>query len=251
MDFTASDQPVSTLKRGISGSTLKIIAIITMLIDHVGAVVIAPVMFQRSGINYMEDNLYGTYSLLRSIGRIGFPIFCFLLVEGFLHTRDMKRYAIRLGIFAFISEIPFNLAFFGKIFSPDYQNVFFTLLIGLLVMMAYKAIQEKLESKITKIILYLLSLSAGAGLAYFMKTDYKAFGVICIMVIYVFRYNKLHQIFAGAASFYFKSPAAIFAFIPISLYNGKRGISLKYIFYAFYPVHLLILYFIMRYILRI
>ena len=99
-------QPVTTQKRGISGSTLKIIAIITMLIDHIGAVVIAPVMIQRSGNLYMEDDLYGIYSLLRTIGRIAFPIFCFLLVEGFVHTRNVKRYAIRLGLFAIISEIP-------------------------------------------------------------------------------------------------------------------------------------------------
>ncbi len=245
-------QPVTTQKRGISGSTLKIIAIITMLIDHIGAVVIAPVMIQRSGNLYMEDDLYGIYSLLRTIGRIAFPIFCFLLVEGFVHTRNVKRYAIRLGLFAIISEIPFNLAFSGKLLYPSYQNVFFTLLIGLLVMISFKAIEEKLEvRKIIKEILYLLALFAGIGLAYFMNTDYKAFGVICITIIYIFRYNRIHQMIAGGIAFCFKSAAAIFAFIPIYLYNGKRGMSLKYIFYAFYPVHLLILYYIMRFLLRL
>ena len=108
---------------GLSGSTLKLIAIVTMFIDHLGVVA-----FETQISNYMVP-----YYIMRLIGRLAFPIFCFLLVEGFFHTRDVKKYALRLLVFAFISEIPFDLAFNRQMFYWRHQNVFFTLFIGLLV----------------------------------------------------------------------------------------------------------------------
>ena len=106
-------------KKGISGSTLKMIAIVTMLIDHIGAAVLARLLMvnglgeldQTSTdaiVQWLSANgaLYGTYTAMRMIGRVAFPIFCFLLVEGFLHTHDVKKYAMRLGLFALLSEIP-------------------------------------------------------------------------------------------------------------------------------------------------
>ncbi|MBP3544518.1 MAG: hypothetical protein J6J86_09845, partial [Lachnospiraceae bacterium] len=128
-------------KKGLAGSTLKIIAIITMFIDHIGAAI-----FENNEITMCVmakgEHAYVIWGLadlvLRLIGRIAFPIFCFLLVEGFLHTRDVKKYALRLGAFCLISEIPFNLAFFGQPLYAGHQNVFFTLLIGLLVLIGLK-----------------------------------------------------------------------------------------------------------------
>lgn len=240
-------------KRGISGSTLKIIAIIAMLTDHIGAVVV---------LGFLQHAWYGRwlvilyYVMRLLIGRIAFPIFCFLLVEGFCHTHNVAKYASRLFVFALISEIPFNLAFEGKLFAPAYQNVFFTLFIGLLVMIAYRWIAEKLQAAVwIKLILYIAALGAGMGLAFFLKTDYDAIGVGCIMALYIFRRNKAAQITAGCAGFFAScfftggsELTAPLAFIPIGFYNGRRGLKMKYFFYLFYPIHLLVLYFIVYFL---
>lgn len=130
-------------KKGLTGATLKIIACITMFIDHSAAIILERYLVNvgLNDINSLEDSLafftqYGTvYYIdlaLRLIGRIAFPIFVFLLVEGFTHTRSKWKYALRLFIFALISEIPFNFGFENKMFSFNYQNVMFTLLIGFL-----------------------------------------------------------------------------------------------------------------------
>ena len=97
---------------GINSFQLKWIAVITMIIDHTGAVL------------FPDDMVF------RYIGRIAFPIFCFLLVEGFFHTRDVRKYMLRLGLFALISEIPYDLAFRDTVLEFEHQNVFFALLLG-------------------------------------------------------------------------------------------------------------------------
>lgn len=250
---------VPVQRRGISGSTLKIIAIIAMLIDHTGGVILERMLLNagmgaviQSGdanaiVQFYTENagIYILYMVMRQlIGRIGFPIFCFLLVEGFLHTKNVIKYAVRLGIFALISEVPFDLAFAGRPFYFGYQNVFFTLLIGLLVMIAYQAVAEKLKAHAAvKAVLYIVAFAAGAALATFMKTDYYGIGVMCIMALYIFRKNRVHQIIAGCVAFLWEITAPL-AFIPIGFYNGKRGLGMKYVFYVFYPLHLFILYLI-------
>ena len=193
-----------------------------MLIDHIAATVIIRIL-KFGGYN---DGLYQLYRVMRNIGRIAFPIFCFLLVEGFMHTRDREKYALRLGCFAAVSEIPFDLAFNGKVLEVGYQNVFFTLLLGLLTMMAYDAVMNQSRWSVWKrTALSTIAILAGMFAAEFLSTDYGALGVLCIMVFYL-------------------EWAAVFAFVPIFYYNGKRGFGMKYFFYAFYPVHLLILYLI-------
>lgn len=143
-------------KKGIPGSTIKIIAVVTMLIDHVAAAVLTRILIVRGCYFAMaspqrlmewlaEGNngvLYFGMTLMRLIGRLGFPIFCFLLVEGFQKTRNIKKYAFRLGLFALISEIPFNLALSGKVWYPGYQNVYFTLLIGIVTLWAFDMIAK-------------------------------------------------------------------------------------------------------------
>jgi hypothetical protein len=129
------------VKRGLTGSTLKLIAIITMFIDHIGAFLIEPILFNANP--YMTKPILWGLTLtqlktldttLRLIGRLAFPLFTFLLVEGFLHTRSKKNYLIRLSLFALISEIPFDLARSRIMFDFSYQNVFFTLALGLAVL---------------------------------------------------------------------------------------------------------------------
>lgn len=242
-------------KKGISGSTLKMIAMIAMLIDHTGAVVLGRLLMVSgiAGLDttdmaatmlWVKDNaaLYAVYMLLRYIGRIAFPIFCFLLVQGFAHTSNKKKYALRLGLFALISEIPFDLALSSVVLEFQYQNVFFTLFIGLVTMMVYEAVEKKEDwSDIFKVICGIVTVLAGMGVAKFLRTDYDAIGVFCIMMLYIFRQKKSTQIIVGCVSFLWEVTAPL-AFIPIAFYNGKRGWKMKYFFYVFYPLHLLILY---------
>lgn len=230
----------------MSGSTLKFIAIITMFIDHLAAGVLA---------RYLQadwtDAGYQLYSLMRGIGRIAFPIFCFLLTEGFVYTRNRRRYALRMGAFALISEVPFDLLFNGRVLETGYQNVFFTLLIGFLTVTVVDAIGQRAEGGApvrvlgARAALTLCQAAAaimGMALAQLLRTDYGAKGVMCILVFYLFRKNRIRQIIAGCLAFVWWEPPALLAFCPIALYNGKRGWNIKYFFYLFYPVHLLLLY---------
>ncbi|MDD3339893.1 MAG: TraX family protein [Lachnospiraceae bacterium] len=225
--------------RILSGSSLKMIAIVAMLIDHSAAILLFDgVILHNAPITVGSDmyRLYLFYRVLRGIGRIAFPIFCFLLVEGFLHTSNKSRYAFRLFLFALISEVPFDLALHQRWFDTGYQNVFFTLLIGFLVIWLFDMAKGRLYFQLPTVIL-------GCLLAAFLHTDYDYRGVLLIVILYLFRYYRLMQTLAGAISLYWEWPA-IFAFIPINLYNGRRGWNMKYFFYAFYPVHLFLLYFI-------
>lgn len=248
-------QETAQKKRGISGSTLKIIAVITMLTDHVGAFILCRYLMasgymevaasgDMSVINaWLTENavLYNSYIITRYIGRVAFPIFCFLLVEGFGRTRDVKKYALRLGVFALISEIPFDLAMKAKVFDFTYQNVYFTLLIGLLTMVAFDFIGKRKQKTVVKLILSAGALALGAVVAELLNTDYGAIGVISIMLLYILRHNKVWQIVGGCLVFLWEFTAPL-AFIPIGFYNGKRGLRLKYFFYAFYPLHLAVIY---------
>lgn len=222
----------------LSGNALKIIAIVTMLIDHIGAMIIEPGFLSQYSAEMILNTpelhqLYVFDMVLRRVGRIAFPIFCFLLVEGFLHTRNVKKYALRLLVFCFISEIPFDLGVFGTWFNPDYQNVFFTLLLGLIALIG----MEKYQESSWKQALVLLGC---CGAAILLKTDYDAFGVFFIVLLYLLRDNKKMRTILGCISVSWEITAPL-AFIPITMYDGTRGKwNLKYIFYAFYPVHILL-----------
>lgn len=229
-------------KKGISGSTLKIIAMAAMLIDHTAAVLLARLLLQGQ-LTENYSGVFHIYQLMRQIGRIAFPIFCFLLTEGFYYTKSRKKYAFRLGVFALISEVPFDLAFNGKMWDMGYQNVYFTLFIGVLTMFAFQTVKEKENwSASVKTIGYLVCMLGGMAAAMLLRCDYSYVGILCIMVMYLFRKNKNMQIAAGALSFAWFEPAALAAFVPIYFYNGKRGLPLKYVFYGFYPLHLLFLF---------
>lgn len=237
--FVYMEEKLQNSKKGITGSTLKIIAVVTMLIDHIGAAVLG--RFIVGGLAADPVGLWNAYSVMRCIGRISFPIYCFLLVEGFKHTHDIKKYAMRLGIFAIASEVPFDLCFQGGELSPDYQNVFFTLFIGLVTIAIINMIRESILDSVMKYMLILAIAILAMGLASLLHADYGWKGILCITVIYIFRNNKLEQAVAGAASFLWEMPAPL-AFLPILTYNGKRGSDIKYFFYMFYPLHLLLLY---------
>lgn len=244
---------------GITGSTLKIIAILSMLLDHIGASLLMPVLARTASSLGVTDWSMGgliaacphiavPYYALRYIGRIAFPIFCFLLVEGFLHTKNLAKYCLRLAVFALLSEVPFDLAFHRTPFYMASQNVFFTLLIGLLVISLHHYCSERFAKNfVIRLFLPLLGLIAGMLLAEKLSTDYGYIGVIAIDILYQLRSKKvLAGLLCSAVLFLSASiELAAVLFVPlIWRYNGKRGLSLKYVFYAFYPLHLLLLYFI-------
>lgn len=240
---------------GLSGSTLKLIAVVTMFVDHTGAAILGRMLLSGTYVNTQGRTvpvvdysaLFDLYHLMRLIGRIAFPIFCFLLVEGFIRTRDAQKYALRLGSFALVSEVPFDLAFKACFLELKYQNVFFTLFLGLLTMMAVDWISRRMwavNRNLQRLICLVLGGAAvfiGCLLAHFLHTDYAARGILCIMVLYLTRRWKPVQLLSGALSFLWEMPAPA-AFLPVLFYNGKRGLRLKYVFYAFYPLHLLLLY---------
>ncbi len=243
------------------GSTLKIIAVITMLIDHFGASVVNPYLYlylPRYGAegckelitakaswlwaDWMGDEAFvnSMYITLREIGRLAFPIYCFLLVEGFFYSKNLIKYGVRLLLFFFISEIPFDLAFLGHL-GFEHQNVFSTLLFGLIAMVLMEKVRVKVDTaKFTGRLLWALPGFAVAAVAQILNTDYGAFGVIAIMILYMLRDTPGKQAAAGAACFIWEITAPL-AFIPVYFYNGKRGLKMKYFFYVFYPLHLTLL----------
>ncbi len=219
----------------MSSFIIKLIAIIAMFFDHAGYAI------------------YGKLSWCNYIGRLAFPLFAFQISEGYSHTSNLKKYFLRLGIFAIISQIPLMMLY--SIFAPTVfmLNIFFTLILGLAALTIY----DKSSNKI----IGLLGVALCATLAHFLKTDYGEFGVLLIFAFYTFKNNKpLMFISISALSVYlywesFKLLGiqykivllVIYTILPVFityLYNGKKGKNLKHLFYWFYPVHLILLYFI-------
>jgi hypothetical protein len=232
--------------KGISGSTLKMVAVLTMLIDHIAAAVLVRVMYASGSFE-----LYGIYFVMRQIGRIAFPIYCFMLVEGLEYTRNKWKYAGRLAALALISEIPFDLAFSSQVLEFGYQNVFFTLVIGLMTLIVIRKIEDKCflpekiaADRILRLVLVLVTAAVGIGLAEFLQTDYGGYGIVCILVLYFLRKKRWLQLVCGYIAFVVTlgELAALPAFLLLALYRGRKGFNCKYFFYGFYPVHLLVLY---------
>jgi len=233
-------------------SMLKIIACLLMLIDHIGAA------------------LFPGAIILRMIGRLSFPIFAYLITVGYSKTNSFSKYLRRLLIFAAISQIPFSLAF-GKqtsvhnfsdflgffVGSPNpHLNIFFTLAFGLLAIRVW----DKEESKLGKIIV-VLALGITSEV---LHTDYSMYGVAMILAFYIFRDSKIKTVISQTSVYilfnalqillyalnypgvsirltWFNQALSLLGLIFIFMYNGKKGKDLKYFFYAFYPVHLLVI----------
>lgn len=236
---------------------LKLIACVTMFIDHFTEVFI-PQTLRMVSIGSFHRQLPVTYLAGRLIGRIAFPIYCFLLVEGFFRTRDRRKYMLRMAIFALVSELPFDLAFqikggeFDMGDAMGYQNVMVTLLLGLVLMYLYEWLKMKYLA--VPLVFNTLGVAAIVGIgcaATLFKTDYGMGGILFIMVFYLFR-GKKSWLFLGMAVVMLLFTnilelAGLIAFLPIFLYNGERGPKVKYAFYAFYPAHLLLLW-VFRYV---
>lgn len=216
----------------MSNFVLKIIAIITMFLDH------------------LSYALYGKVSYLNYIGRLAFPIFAFGISEGYEHTKSKKNYIIRLLMFAIISQAPFML--FCSIFKTGLSlNIFFTLLLGLIAIIGYEQCKNK---GVGILLVACLAITADT-----IKADYGYFGVLMIFIFHVFKNKKWLMYLAytllciikyvplmlttGAYLIY--SRLFICTLIPlifIHFYNGKKGPDTKYLLYGFYPAHLILLY---------
>lgn len=215
-------------QKPLSQEGLKLIACVTMLIDHAGAV-------------FFPQNLW-----LRVIGRLAFPIYCFLLAEGAHHTKNPAKYALRLFIGLLLSEIPFDLALYGQI-SWAHQSVMFTLLLAFLMAQCMKKLPLWAR---------LLAVIPFAAAAEFLHTDYGALGIVLAAVFLMGRelpepalIQTVGVVLVNLAYFptSFIQPFAAAAMVPISLYSGRKVTKsklLQWAFYLFYPVHLLILWLI-------
>ena len=222
------------------------------------------------------DHLWGTVipgsEWLTCIGRLSFPIYAFLLAEGFRHTRSRKMYALRLLVFALLSEIPFDLAISGQLFYPAHQNVLWTFLLSLGLMAWNEAVTDAAPWKQAAVAVG--SVFLGSAAALLTMVDYYHAGVLTALVFYFLRGRtwpeRLGQLIllcwinfellggysyvltlAGQEIWIPQQGLAVLALIPIWLYRGRQGSKSKALrlgFYAFYPAHLLILGLIARFL---
>lgn len=250
-------------KWGISGFTLKTIAIICMLIDHSAVIILSGIIENATNTYSKADikvvGLQFLFLFMRIIGRLAFPIFAFLLVEGFFHTGSRLKYAIRLLAFAIISEVPFDLAFQGSFFDMSYNNVFFTLFLGLVAIMILDyAVREMIvgddEAKydwgsLGIILGMVLAMIAMVGFPLLAQKvvccDYRAGGVVTVIAFYCLRHRRYIASIIAASWLTMLCGIlevfTIFDALLIGCYDGTRGRNMKYFFYLFYPLHLLIL----------
>ncbi len=223
------------MKKEISSFSLHIIAMATMLIDHIGIA------------------LLPQYEWLRYIGRLAFPIFAFMIVEGYIHTHDFDKYLFRIVGSALLSEIPFNLMNHGTVFWIDEQNVLFAFVIGLLGIWIIDKIQTKEKGAFGWFFAVFVMLFCGL-LEKVLKVEFLGVGSMLVISFYFFRKDKWYCYVGKAISLLIFSSVFIWwqifgmlSLVFIFLYNGKQGYHKKWFqrfCYLFYPVHLLGLYLI-------
>lgn len=226
---------------------LHIVAMICMLLDHIW------------GIGLINNDI------LTCIGRIAFPIFAFMLVEGYFKTSNLKKYIVRLFVFAILSEIPFNLMLGGRIFYPISQNVLWTFLIGIGLIWLMEKVKDK--NIFFRALMLILILFLGFVLGMICMSDYHYAGIFTVFVFYFFRekkwFNLIFQVIClwyintqilggfeyvlnifGKEVHILRQSIAMISLVPIWLYNDKQGYYnkyIKYLYYSFYPCHILII----------
>lgn len=226
-------------ERTFGRTMLQMIALVTMVCDHFACVFLPP---QNSILPFADDVNSVIYDGLRIIGRLSFPVFCFLLVQGFMMTQNLKKYMLRLFLFALLSEIPFDLAFSGVLFDWNDQNVMFTLFLGLMILTLLNHFEANWMAEGIIIL-------AGCILAFFLQTDYSYFGVLLIVVIYLLQNDKPRQMFWMALLIFSQGGMEVYAVFALPLCyfyrQDKKGKRFpRYFFYVFYPLHLLVLWMI-------
>lgn len=242
----------------LSTATLHILAMTFMLLDHSWA------------------TIFPGQEWMTCVGRIAFPIFAFMLVEGYFHTHNLKKYMLRMLVFALISEIPFDIMYGGQWFYPYHQNVLWTFLIALGGIYLMEKIKQKGKLWLT-ILVDALIVIGGLALGYLTMVDYYGIGIVTVFVFYFFRKRTWWCLLGQVACLYFlnveilggyyypvnilgfevelvQQSLALLALIPIWLYRGRQGYHSKpfqYFCYAFYPLHILVLDIILEVMFRI
>lgn len=219
----------------MSSFALHIWAMLLMLCDH------------------LQLTLLPDLPILRCVGRLAFPLFAFMAVEGYLHTRSLKKYLLRLLMLAVISEIPFDLLVSGSVFDPMHQNVIWTIILGLCCIRAFENISAD-----RKMILSAVVIIASLAAAIIARVDYSSAGVLTLLAFYAFRGNTvrcrlmqllslafINLVLLGGIEFAFPYQALAVLSLPIIwLYDGSQGPHngfIKAANYLFYPAHMLIL----------
>lgn len=236
-------------KFDISSFGLHMLAMTLMLCDHLWAMILPAAEW------------------LTCAGRLAYPIFAFMIVEGYFYTHNLRKYILRLLLWAAVSEIPFNLMYGESIFYPYHQNVLWTFSISLLLIVFTEKCRERFRP-VTAVILSVLTAVFGYIVGYAAMADYYGVGVLTVLVFYFFRTrnwkNRLLQLVClfvlnvkllggyfytftllGFEFEFMQQSFALLALIPIWLYRGRQGIHSKgfqYFCYAFYPVHMLLLF---------
>ena len=295
-------------KFGLNRGNLKMIALFCMTLDHFAGIVLTAWLhtLTKGSLAYIFD--MGLIFFLRLIGRLAFPMFCFFIVEGLLHTRNIFKYAFRLFLLALISEIPFDISHTNTLFDFKNQNVFWTLFLGLVAIYCIDGLYKKFKLKKAVRYLLIFGITLLASLvAYALKSDYGAFGISTIVIIYlvereeffftpfinamvlviyyfvitntdeidlgefeafskiaiamyllfvlcvasvalcltIFIKNKnARKMFAACVTLSSMSPDELAAMANVFLmnyYNGEKGKKIGWLFYLYYPLHLMVL----------
>ena len=242
------DTDINRNKTGFSTLTIRLIAMAAMLGDHLARTILLD------------------QGWLTLVGRLAFPLFAFLLVEGFIHTSSPRLYLVRLLTWAIIAEIPYDLMWSGKIMDPTRQNVLWTLAFGLLAMMLIHWVKNRLGNVVITGLTIALAGGFFIHLANELKLDFQGFGVMTILLFYVarsLRYSRaaqllglfmIHGVLMDSAPvdipfghYIYRIPIQLFALLALFFvwsYNGRRGrqhVLAQYAFYIFYPLHMLLL----------
>ena len=220
----------------LSGAWLKIVAMVSMLIDHINKALIYPILTSAHGFLPTLSNIFD------KIGRIAFPIFCFLLVEGFFKTHNRKKYLLNLLIFGVISEVPFDMCTTASFFDKNWNNIMFSLALVLVTIWVIDILKEKMKNlpTIVWLLVCVVIVAPICLLSSILGLDYESYAILIGCFFYLF-YNYR---FLGAALGFatmISQPWSILGFGLTMTYNGKRGRQIKMLSYWFYPVHLLII----------
>lgn len=214
--------------RFLDGTSLKLLACACMVLDHAG------------------DSFFPEQVWMRILGRMALPLFAFCLAEGFAHTRDRGRYLKRMGLFALISEVPFDLVTSGRILELTHQNIMLTFFWALLGLSLFERLREKGTRPASAGAFVLLAFFSLFSLP--LGMDYHLLGTGLVFLFYLLRRKALpvrlgcgalfHILLRNVGIYWF----GLLGFVPLLFYNGRRGRGLKWFFYVFYPAHLLLIW---------
>ena len=232
----------------LTGFGLKRLAVVSMIIDHIGSFLLRAMMIPymvEGTLTVNRESPTALWELMQArevcdiLGRIAFPLFCFLMVEGFVHTHDRVKYGLRMAAFALLAEIPFDLAHYHRVFDPGLQNVMFTLTVCIFTLLLISKAEERYRERPGLKWLWVVLLTlAGAGTALFVRGEYVFLGVFSAVGLYLLRDRGRLRVL-GLAPLLVVSPWTLLAWLPALFYNGERGRGSQWFFYIFYPAHFL------------